>query len=93
LPDGTQVEKGVDVALAVDMLTLAFKDRYDVAVLVSSDADYKHAIETIKFETGKQVELHQVTGSKSYDLITVCSAYKPIAADVIRRCQRTGPGR
>ncbi|MFQ5806460.1 MAG: NYN domain-containing protein, partial [Phycisphaerae bacterium] len=31
LPDGSQVEKGVDVMLAIDMLTLAFKDRYDVA--------------------------------------------------------------
>ena len=88
MPDGDQVEKGVDVALAVDLITLAFKDRYDVAVLVSSDADFKHAIETVKYETGKVVELRQVEGSKAYDLITASSVYKPITRDTILRCQR-----
>ncbi len=36
---GTQ-EKGVDVRIATDMITLAWADDYDVAVLVSSDADF-----------------------------------------------------
>jgi uncharacterized LabA/DUF88 family protein len=89
LPDGGQVEKGVDVMLATDMLTLAFKDRYDVAVLVSSDADYKHAVEAVKFETGKAVELRQVVGSKAYDLITAASVYEPITAEVISECFRS----
>lgn len=86
LPGGRYVEKGVDIMLATDMLVLAYKDRYDAAALISSDADYKHAIEAVKFETGKTVELHQVEGAKAYDLITVCSEYKPISADVIRKC-------
>ncbi len=90
LPGGGQVEKGTDVALAIDMLTLAFKDRYDVAVLVSSDADFKHAVETVKFETGRQVELRQVAGAKAYDLITVCSLYTPITPATIARCLRGG---
>ena len=85
-PGGGQVEKGVDVLLAIDMLTLAFKDRYDVAILVSSDADYKHAIEVVKFETGKVVELHQVEGSRAFDLITAANVYKPINASVVRAC-------
>ena len=89
LPDGGHVEKGVDVMLAVDMLTLAVKDRYDVAILVSSDADYKHAVEAVKFEAGKVVELHQVSGSKAYDLITAASIYKPITADIINDCLRS----
>ena len=89
LPNGGRVEKGVDVMLAVDMLTLAFKDRYDVAILISSDADYKHAIERVKFETGKTVELHQVEGSRAYDLITVASVYKPITAEMINDCPRS----
>jgi len=88
LPNGGQVEKGVDVMLAIDMLTLAFKDRYDVAILVSSDADFKHAVDVVKFETGKTVELHQVDGSKAYDLITASSDYKPITRDIINDCLR-----
>ena len=88
LPGGGQVEKGVDVMLAVDMLTLAFKDRYDVAILISSDADFKHATEVIKFETAKTVELHQVVGSKAYDLITVASVYSPITPEIIGDCLR-----
>jgi uncharacterized LabA/DUF88 family protein len=88
-PTGGQVEKGIDVMLAVDMLTLAFKDRYDTAILVSSDADFKHAIEVIKFETGKIVELHQVIGSKAYDLITAASVYKPITRDIVSDCLRS----
>ena len=75
--------------LATDMLTLAFKDRYDVAILVSSDADYKHAIEAIKFETGKAVELRQVVGSKAYDLITVASVYEAITVEIINACLRS----
>ncbi|MBI3468318.1 MAG: NYN domain-containing protein [Planctomycetes bacterium] len=80
------VEKGVDVMLASDLLTLAFKNHYDVAILVSSDADYKHAIEVVKAETAKTVELHQVAGSKAYDLITAC--YRPIQPAIIHACLR-----
>jgi uncharacterized LabA/DUF88 family protein len=36
---GTE-EKGVDVRMATDMIMLAWVDSYDVAVLVSSDADF-----------------------------------------------------
>jgi len=40
-------EKGVDVALVVDMLTGAFEERYDTAILVSSDGDFKPAVEAV----------------------------------------------
>ena len=36
---GTE-EKGVDVRMATDMISLAWVDNYDVAVLVSSDRDF-----------------------------------------------------
>jgi uncharacterized LabA/DUF88 family protein len=39
-------EKGVDVKLAIDLVTL--KDTYDLAVLVSGDADYIPAVVAIK---------------------------------------------
>lgn len=38
------VEKGVDTAIATDMIRLAWEDAYDVAVLNSSDADLVPAV-------------------------------------------------
>lgn len=39
-------EKGVDVALAIDMLRL--KDNYDIALIVSGDQDYVPAVKAVK---------------------------------------------
>ncbi len=87
LPDTTTfVEKGVDVMLATDLLVHAMKNHYDVGILVSSDADYKHAVEKAKLEFGKVIELHQVEGSRCYDLISACSDYVPITEAVVRSC-------
>lgn len=89
LPDATTyVEKGVDVMLATDLLLHAMKNHYDAAILVSSDADYKHAVEAAKLEFGKVVELHQVEGSRCYDLISACSDYIPITEAVVHACLR-----
>jgi uncharacterized LabA/DUF88 family protein len=38
------VEKGVDTAIATDMIRLAWEDAYDIAVLTSSDADFVPAV-------------------------------------------------
>lgn len=54
--DGTLVEKGVDVRIAVDMLRMAHGNAYDTAILVSSDGDFVGAVEAIQ-ELGKQVEV------------------------------------
>jgi len=40
-------EKGVDIDLAVDMLSGAFEDRYDTAILVSSDGDFKPVVQAV----------------------------------------------
>jgi hypothetical protein len=39
------VEKGIDVALAVDLVEGAVRGAFDVAVLMSNDQDFRHAIE------------------------------------------------
>ncbi|HEX6470402.1 MAG TPA: NYN domain-containing protein [Streptosporangiaceae bacterium] len=47
-PSQPAVEKGIDVALAVDILRLAVvDDAYDVAVVFSGDSDLLPAIETV----------------------------------------------
>lgn len=38
-------EKGIDTAIATDMIRLAWEDAYDIAVLVSSDRDFIPAVE------------------------------------------------
>jgi len=48
-------EKGVDVSLTVDMLTGAFEDHWDTAILVSSDGDFAPAVNEVR-RRGKHVE-------------------------------------
>ncbi len=59
-----EIEKGVDVALVTKMLTFAFRDIYDTAILVSGDADYIEAVQTIR-DLGKRVEIVSFRGSIS----------------------------
>lgn len=47
-------EKGVDVALACDLVDLARRDGYDVAYLISGDADFVPAVEIVR-SIGKRV--------------------------------------
>lgn len=47
-------EKGVDVALVTDLLLLASKNAYDVAIICAGDADFFRAIEGVK-DMGKEI--------------------------------------
>ncbi len=40
-------EKGIDVAIAVDFVTMAFREQYDVGVLFSADTDLRPALEYV----------------------------------------------
>jgi uncharacterized LabA/DUF88 family protein len=46
-PGTSPQEKGIDVAIAVDMMHLAFRGQYDAFVLFSSDTDLLPALEAI----------------------------------------------
>jgi len=75
-PRGTTfVEKGVDIAIAVDMVSMAFKGHYDVAVLVSSDGDFSVAVKAVK-DSGKHVEV--ACFPKSYQLQDVADKSIPL---------------
>ncbi|WP_433232566.1 NYN domain-containing protein [Actinomadura formosensis] len=47
-PDDPPREKGIDVAIAVDLMLLALRRQYDALVLFSGDTDLLPAIEVIK---------------------------------------------
>ncbi|MCL2281347.1 MAG: NYN domain-containing protein [Dehalococcoidia bacterium] len=55
-PNNPPFEKGVDVQLATDMITHAFKNNYDVAILVAGDNDFVGAMQAVK-DNGKHVEV------------------------------------
>jgi uncharacterized LabA/DUF88 family protein len=92
----TRFEKGVDVMLVTDMLVLAHRNIYDVAVLVAGDRDYLYAVRALK-DMGKRVEVAAFDDSCSRELgltadrlisltqiiprIRLCS-YKPVTSSV-----------
>ncbi len=47
-PGGRPQEKGIDVALALDVVDLAHRGAYDVAIIVSVDSDLLPAIEMLQ---------------------------------------------
>jgi uncharacterized LabA/DUF88 family protein len=61
------VEKGVDVALATDLIGMAWENAYDVAVIVSGDADYVGAVTKV-MSKGKNVEVASFRKSLSKEL-------------------------
>jgi uncharacterized LabA/DUF88 family protein len=48
------VEKAVDVMLAVDMVVMAERDKFDAAYLLSADGDFTPAVEAVRAH-GKRV--------------------------------------
>lgn len=63
-------EKGVDVAIATDMIKLAWEDAYDWAMLVSSDRDFIPAVEFLNAK-GRKV-LHAGFPPRGSQLATKC---------------------
>jgi uncharacterized LabA/DUF88 family protein len=65
------VEKGVDVALAVDLIGMAWEGAYEVAILVSGDEDYLGAVNKV-MSKGKNVELVTFRNFMSKELKQAC---------------------
>ena len=65
---GGQREKGVDVQIAVDLVVGAYENKYDSALLVSSDTDLIPAIRKIR-NKGKNLEYIGFSKRPSYGLI------------------------
>jgi len=67
---GTQVEKGVDIMLGIDLLNFAWNNLYDTAVLVSGDADFAYALQAVK-NMGKHVEVAYFEGATARELLGI----------------------
>jgi uncharacterized LabA/DUF88 family protein len=72
-PDGTieYTVKGDDIRLAVDMVSSAYENRYDTAILVTGDGDFVPAIKKVQ-KLGKKVENAYFSVSRSSFLNRVC---------------------
>ena len=53
--EGTYRQKGVDILMSVDMLTKAYQNHYDIAVLVGGDDDLVDLVNAVKDLAGKRV--------------------------------------
>ena len=66
-PDKSFHEKGVDVRIAVEMIRLAHKNKYDIAYLLSSDTDLVPAVEEVR-SLNKQVYYVGTSKGQSFGL-------------------------
>lgn len=70
LSQGVTVEKGIDIMLATDVVNYAWRDMYDVAVIVSGDSDFAYALKLVK-DLGKHIEVANFVSNVSKDLIEI----------------------
>ncbi len=75
--DGTLVEKGIDVAIAVESLSLAVENAYDTALIVSGDGDYVELVEAIK-RRGKHVECAMFKSQSAGVLLEYVDVFHPL---------------
>jgi len=68
---GAWVEKGIDVKVAVDMVAMAYKEQYDVAMLVSGDGDYVDCVRAVK-DAGRHVVNAYFVSTQSVALREAC---------------------
>ena len=83
----TFVEKGVDVALAVDMLEMGYNNSFDTAILVSGDGDLSKAVASIK-RIGKHVENVCASHMISKHLQQTCDVFNNLDEEFLRNCWR-----
>jgi uncharacterized LabA/DUF88 family protein len=72
--------KGVDIALTTDLLSNAYRNNYDVAVLIAGDDDYVPLVEDVK-RLGKLVHvafLAEEGGGLSPELYLASDVFWPI---------------
>ena len=62
-PGSPAQEKGVDVAIATDLVSLALRDQCDIAVVASADSDLIPAIEEVQNQTSVKIEVAAWRGS------------------------------
>ncbi len=90
-PNSPPYEKGVDVQLTTDLLTHAFKNNYDVSVLIAGDTDFVGALQAVK-DNGKNVEVALFGKERtSRPLREVADKIVEVDGRFLRGCWNTNP--
>ncbi len=76
--------KGDDIHLAIDMVSFAYENLYDTAILVSGDGDFEPVIKRIQ-KLGKKAENAYFAISRSSLLKQVCNK-SMLLDDIIGKC-------
>lgn len=61
-------QKGVDILMAIDMLSKAYENHYEIAILLAGDADFVNLVEAVK-DAGKRIYGAYLEGHVSNDLL------------------------
>ncbi len=80
-------EKGVDVKLAITLLLDGIDNKYDVALLFSSDSDYAPAIKYVIKQLKKEVIYCYFPEPKTRELIDTCSDKRLITKEKVENAQ------
>jgi len=73
---GVKKEKGVDVALATDLVYFGLRKFYDVAIVVSGDSDLISAINRVReAEATIRIEIAQFKNAVGSEMLKVCDFF------------------
>lgn len=75
--------KQVDIQLATDVLSNAFRNNYDAAVLVAGDGDYVPLVEEVK-RLGKLVYVFFFRNGLSKDLLNAADGFSDITEEFLK---------
>ena len=81
------VEKRTDVNIAVDLVSLAFTNAYDEAILLSADTDYEPAIDMVR-RLGKVMTVCLVDRQKAGYLKDLCDDHMILTKEDIDQVKR-----
>ncbi len=78
-------QKGVDVLLAIDMISKAHLNHYDITLLLAGDDDYLDMVKSIKDFTGKRVYGAYFERNASQRLVESFDMRIPITEEIINQ--------
>ncbi len=85
--DGSYTVKGDDIHLAVDMVSFAYENAFDTAILVSGDGDFEPAIKRVR-RLEKKVENAFFSVSSSSFLKHACNSsvlLNPLVEEILKK--------